>query len=89
MGKIIFILVVAIAGLGAYVYFNPELLAHIPQLRESMGIGAPTTEAYKWQDANGGWHYTTEPPPDGVSYERVEVRHDTNVLPPPPGINRN
>jgi hypothetical protein len=28
---------------------------------------------FKWQDANGVWHYTQQPPPDGVASERINV----------------
>lgn len=28
---------------------------------------------FKWQDANGVWHYTQQPPPDGVKSERINV----------------
>lgn len=28
---------------------------------------------FKWQDANGVWHYTQQPPPEGVASERINV----------------
>jgi hypothetical protein len=28
---------------------------------------------FKWQDANGVWHYSQQPPPDGVESERINV----------------
>jgi hypothetical protein len=33
-----------------------------------------SAKAYRWQDADGGWHYTEEKPPAGVKYK--EVLHD-------------
>jgi len=67
--------------LAAYVYFfHRETLEglieeHLPS--------APRSQAslYKWQDEAGAWHYTDTPPPAGVSYRRVEVRSDVNVVP--------
>lgn len=28
---------------------------------------------FKWQDANGVWHYSQQPPPDGVESERISI----------------
>jgi hypothetical protein len=28
---------------------------------------------FKWQDANGVWHYTQQPPPEGVKSERINI----------------
>lgn len=28
---------------------------------------------FKWQDANGVWHYTQQPPPEGIKSERINV----------------
>ena len=46
---------------------------------------APVDDAvvvYKWQDAEGNWHYTDELP-DGVPGEVVSLDEPINVLPPP------
>ena len=39
------------------------------------------TQAYKWQDSTGQWHYGTQPPPEGVKYEQMEVDPNANVMP--------
>jgi hypothetical protein len=28
---------------------------------------------FKWQDANGVWHYTQQPPPEGIKGERINI----------------
>jgi hypothetical protein len=38
---------------------------------------------YKWQDKDGTWQYTSEPPPGDIPYEQVTYDHGTNVLPLP------
>lgn len=35
---------------------------------------------YKWQDADGRPHFTTEPPPEGVEYTLKGYDPDTNVI---------
>jgi hypothetical protein len=44
-----------------------------------------TTQAYKWQAADGSWHLTSDPPPAGVDYDKLTVRSDTNIMPAAPG----
>lgn len=36
--------------------------------------------AYKWQDAQGEWHFANDPP-QGVDYETLEVDPNTNLVP--------
>jgi cell division septation protein DedD len=35
--------------------------------------GLAAEHYFKWQDANGVWHYTQQPPPEGVASERINV----------------
>lgn len=44
---------------------------------------AGKTRVYRWQDADGQWHYSDEPGPDGQS-EMMYVDPDVNRLAPPP-----
>lgn len=39
---------------------------------------------FKWQDANGVWHYSQQPPPDGVKSERINVSTGRAEAAPPP-----
>lgn len=29
--------------------------------------------AYKWQDESGKWHYATEPPQQGIKFEKIKA----------------
>ncbi len=37
-----------------------------PELKTEEITGPPTETLYKWKDADGVWHYTDKPPPEGV-----------------------
>jgi len=47
------------------------------------GLGPPASVVYRWRGPDGTVHVSDRPPPPGVPYERLEYRHDVNVLPPP------
>ena len=83
MNKLLLLLLLGAAGLGIYFYMNPDqtkgLLEGTPLEAES-----ELTRAYKWQDAQGRWQITDEPPPEGTAYELNEYRLDTIPLPLPP-----
>lgn len=38
-------------------------------------------QLYKWRDAQGQWHYTSERPAEGVKFELLTIDRSTNVLP--------
>jgi hypothetical protein len=67
-------------GLAAFWHFNP---AQQPDWVASRLPTAPDVEVttYRWQDANGEWNFSSERPPEGVEFEVVRYRHDTNVMP--------
>ena len=73
------IIAAALAALWAYWYFNPH---SVPWwVRVVVPVQQSTsTMLYKWRDAQGRWEYG-DSPPQGVSYQEVEVDHDTNVVP--------
>ena len=48
----------------------------------SAGAGAED-QIYKWRDAQGVWHFSSEAP-RGVGAERVSIRHSQTVLDPEP-----
>ncbi len=48
------------------------------------GLKPPASVVYRWRDADGTVHVSDRPPAPGVPYERLEYRHDVNVLPAPP-----
>ncbi len=48
----------------------PEL--KMPKVSMPDALTPAAKPAYKWQDADGAWHYTSEPPASGIPYTRVE-----------------
>lgn len=48
-----------------------ELKSHIPAGKE---------QAYKWTDANGTVHYSSEPPPENHAVELIHVDPNTNLV---------
>jgi hypothetical protein len=49
-------------------------------------IDKNVTQVYKWQDASGEWHFSSEPPPAGTKSSIETYRSDVNIVqaPPPP-----
>lgn len=39
-----------------------------------------STTVYKWQDQNGEWQFSNQPPPEGVASKVITYRSDTNVI---------
>jgi hypothetical protein len=35
---------------------------------------------YKWQDANGVWQFTTEPPPQPITYNEIHTDPQANII---------
>ena len=73
------VIVAALAALFGYWYFNPRSVPwwarNVVPVQQSA-----STMLYKWRDAQGRWQYG-DSPPQGVSYQEVEVDHGTNVIP--------
>ena len=89
MKTLAWIIVIVTVLAAGWFYLTPEQRAQLPVIGPQVGEPPPqTTTAYKWRDAQGTWQYSTEAPPEGTPYETVEVRHDTNVLPLPPKLQK-
>ncbi len=46
-------------------------------------LGAPDAgpvSVYRWQDAQGQWQFSNEPPPEGMSYELQIIDPDANLM---------
>lgn len=85
MRKLFLIIILLAAVGGGYFYLQPEVAKR--WLKDTpLAPGPEITRVYKWQDAQGYWHVTDEPPPTGVEYEVTEYRDDVNVLPLPPQL---
>jgi hypothetical protein len=64
-------------------WWSPDLRKQATALLRDTGLGSASVTLYKWQDSQGTWQYTQQPPPEGVAFEEVEARSDVNVLPLP------
>ncbi len=87
MKFVVVIVVVGVAVGAYYVYRNPTVVTPLVEgtplesaVRETLG----TTRVYKWRDADGVWHITDEPPPEGTKFEKLEYVNDANVVPSVP-----
>ena len=78
------LLILVVAGAGFW-YWKPDTAQQILD-RAASPIGPSAARVYKWRDAQGGWHVTSEAPPPGIQYELREYRADLNVLPVPPQL---
>ncbi|HEY5703354.1 MAG TPA: hypothetical protein VIV20_07775 [Gammaproteobacteria bacterium] len=78
--KVIFLIIVLAAAVGAWLYFNPDVQQEL--LKETPLATEPTTtHLYKWRDVNGQWQVSDKPPTGNVEYEVMQYRSDTNVVP--------
>ncbi len=81
--KFLFLLLVIAAAL-FYLYRHPalqqQLLGQARQIAPQLG----TTTLYKWQNSNGVWQYTDQPPAKGIPYTTVDADSRVNVLPVAP-----
>ena len=87
---LVVVVLAAVAAGAYYVYRNPAVVTSLVEgtplestLRDALG----TTRAYKWRDADGNWHITDEPPPEGTKFEKLEYQNDANVVPSVPKKN--
>jgi hypothetical protein len=85
--RLLAVLLLLLAGAGAYLYFFPETLTYLEESLPETEFSKKTDRIYKWRNAQGEWQLTDTPPPAGTEYELTDYREDLNVLPVPPGIN--
>ena len=88
-GKIAWTLIVlgVITATATYYYLYPEALPEWAA-KTQMGREMQSTTVYRWQDANGAWHASDQPPPEGTDYRAEQYSRDANVLPLPPELQR-
>ena len=84
--RLVWILLGVICLAALYFFQNPQDIPHIEKLSSEVGITKKTAHLYKWQNGKGEWQYTDELPPEGIEYEKLELREDENVLPLPPKL---
>lgn len=56
-----------------------ESAAKDPLSAVDNAIDKNTTQVYKWQDASGAWHFSSEPPPKGIKGSMETYRSDVNI----------
>jgi hypothetical protein len=78
MKKFGLVLIFLFIALGVLAYLNPNIVAWV---KKTMGTASTSTKVYKWQDKDGKWQVTNEPPPPGVKYQEQEYLNDMNVIP--------
>jgi len=80
---LLLVLIVVLAGVIGWWWLNP---AKAPGwARERLPwLFVTETVVYRWQDDQGQWHVSDQPP-DDHPYEVVRYRSDANVLPPDAG----
>ncbi len=83
---VIALVVLALLGYGAWWVYDhrdntPEWLKDTP-----LDPGPGSTTLYRWKDSRGRTFVTDTPPAEGVPYEVMTYRHDTNIMPLPPEL---
>ena len=82
MKKVLFVLAAIVTAVVWYVYDDPKLSREIEQeVKQLIPAQPKTTTVYKWQDKNGQWQITDQPPPAGISYETLQYQSDANIMP--------
>jgi len=71
---ILLIFLLAAAAVTMYI-FKPGMIDRM------LGSTIQSERVYKWTDAQGLVHITSQPPTDGTPYEIQEYLSDTNVIP--------
>ena len=81
MKKALFIIVLIASAAVVYIYNDPELRAYFDRKTGAVLKDVKQTTLYKWQNKQGQWQLSSDPPPAGTKYEVVEINSDTNVVP--------
>lgn len=76
---ILVVIALALTGIVGYWYYDPRT---VPWWAENYlpALKSDATTLYKWQDNKGQWH-VGDTPPEGVSFQEIDIHHDTNVMP--------
>lgn len=79
----LFIALLGIISVVIILYFTvPEFQNY---LQRETGHVLPTstsqTTVYRWQDAQGQWQVSDQPPKPGIPYETIEYPSDANIIP--------
>lgn len=88
---LIILIIAAIAGAVFFSISSDDVnsplvrgLAKIQTLKKEAGPEPATeTAVYKWQDKNGEWHFSNQPPPEGAAASVSIYRSDVNIVSAP------
>ncbi len=61
-------------------FSKPDLSKTIDSVTPDIVTPSKLQRAYKWQDADGVWHYTNTPPPEGIAAKEMKINPNTNVI---------
>lgn len=75
MKALIILIILIAAAAGAMYVLKPGMIDRM------LGSSMQTETVYKWTDAKGQVHITSQPPTDGTPYETQEYLPDTNIIP--------
>jgi len=81
MKKALLILLGILIGAGLYVYTDPSLQRQARQQLDKLTGEERAHRLYRWQDADGQWQVSDQPPPAGTAYETLQYNPETNVIP--------
>ena len=59
---------------------DPQLSKKVKDQTQDL-VTPETTTVYKWQDANGQWQVSNQPPPGNTPYETLDYHRDANIMP--------
>jgi len=97
MIRILIVILIMLVGAAALTELNPQadkstnpILRGLANVRswfshsESIATSPKhTTKVYKWRDKEGAWHFSNQPPPEGVASSVITYRSDTNITQAP------
>ena len=78
MKTLVWLVLIVAVGFVVVKFVKPDLF---DSLQGIAGSGGGASIVYKWQDEQGKWHVTDEPPAKGIQYTEQEYLHETNVVP--------
>lgn len=59
-----------------------DLIPDLPSSQSTEALGLPVNKIYKWQDAEGQWHYGDTAPSQNLKVVEVQINTNTNIIQP-------
>jgi hypothetical protein len=80
--KISLLILLLALAVGIMLLFYPEKLKEWSK-DTPLELPPTTTILYKWQNSDGEWVVSDDPPAEDIPYQKMKYRSDANVLPLP------